>query len=102
MPADICPTRNLELFLILTHWSYSKCKDILQTLNVYKFPAKEHQAVDRWDAEEISVSEILLWKYLEYVPLILHNYKKLNAAKVVRFTISSFLTVQYILVTAAQ
>ena len=102
MPTDISPTRNSQLFFILTHWSYSKCKDMLQTLNVYKFPAKEHQAVDRWDAEEISVSEILLWKYLEYVPLILHNYNKLNGAKVVRFTISSFLTVQYILVTAAQ
>ena len=55
LPTDISPTRNSQLFFILTHWSYSKCKDILQTLNVYKFPAKEHQAVDRWDADEISV-----------------------------------------------
>ena len=64
---------------------------MLQTLNVYKFSAKEHQAVDRWDADELSVSSILLWKYLEYVPLILHNYKKLNRPKIVRFKISSFL-----------
>ena len=56
MPIDTCPTRNSQLFFILTHWSYSKCKDILQTLNVYKIPAREHQVVDRWDADERSVS----------------------------------------------
>ena len=56
MPTDTCPTRNSQLFFILTHWSYSKCKDILQTLNVYKIPAKEHQVVDHSDADEISVS----------------------------------------------
>ena len=32
---------------------------ILHTLNVYKFPAQEHQVVDCWVANEISVSEIL-------------------------------------------
>ena len=52
----ICLGRNCQLFLILTHWSYSKCKDILHTLNVYKIPAKEHQVVDHWAADEISVS----------------------------------------------
>ena len=56
LPTHICPTRNWQLFLILTHWSYSKCKDILQTLNVYKISAKEYQVLDRWDADEISVS----------------------------------------------
>ena len=55
LPAHICPTRNWQLYLILTHWSYSKCKDILQTLNVYKIPGKEHQVVHRWDAHEIPV-----------------------------------------------
>ena len=101
MPTDICATRNSQLFFILTHWSYSKCKDILQTLNVYKIPAKEHQIAYRWDADEISVSQILFWKYLEYVPLTLHSYKKLNNTKIVGFESSSFLSAQYFLVTAA-
>ena len=59
-------------------------------LNGHKIPAKENQVVDRRDADEISVSKTLFLKYLEYVPLILHNYKKLNRMKIVRFTISSF------------
>ena len=29
---------------------------MLQTLNVYQIPAKEHKVVDRWDADKISVS----------------------------------------------
>ena len=49
-------------------------------LNVYKIPSKEHQVPDRSAAYEISVLESLLWKYSEYVPLILHNYKKLKKA----------------------
>ena len=56
LPTHICPMRNWQLFLILTHWSYSKCKDILQTLNVYKITEKEHQVVDRFDEDKISVS----------------------------------------------
>ena len=40
--------------------------------------------------------------YLEYVPLILRNYKKLKTTNFVRFTISSFLRAQYVLVKAAQ
>ena len=56
LPTHICPTKNWQLFFIIRHWSYSKCKDILQTLNVYQIPAKEHQVVDRWDADEILVS----------------------------------------------
>ena len=52
LPTHKCPTRNQQFLLILTHWNYSKdmlqsyCKDILQTLNVYKINAKEHQVVD--------------------------------------------------------
>ena len=53
LPTHIYPTKNLQLLLILKNWSYSKCKNILQTLNVYKIPEKEHQVVDRWDADEI-------------------------------------------------
>ena len=60
------------------------------TFNVYKIPAKEHQGANRQDAEEISVSQILFWKYLEYVPLILNSYKKLNNSKIVGFKSSSF------------
>ena len=56
LPTHICPMRNWQLFLILTHWSYSKCKNILQTLYVYKIPAKEHQVVHRWGTDAISVS----------------------------------------------
>ena len=56
LPTHICPMRNWQLFLILKHWSYSKCKKILQTLYVYKIPAEEHQVVHRWGADEISVS----------------------------------------------
>ena len=52
----IYPTKNLEFFFILKHWSYSKCKDVLQMLNVYQIPVKEDQVVDRWDADEIPVS----------------------------------------------
>ena len=71
-------------------------------LNVYKIPAKEYQVVDHSEADEISVSKILFWIYLEYVPLILRNYKKLNRMKVVRFKISSFPNAQYFLGTAGQ
>ena len=42
VPTHICPTRNWQQFLILTHGSYSKWKDVLQTLNVCNIPAKEH------------------------------------------------------------
>ena len=55
LQTHIYPTRNLQLPFILTQWSYSKCKYILQTFNVFKISAKEHQAVDRWEAGEISL-----------------------------------------------
>ena len=102
VPTHICPTRNWQQFLILTHWSYCNWKDVLHTVNVYNISAKEHQVVDCWDADEISVLEILFWKYLEYVALILRNYKKLSTTKSFKFTISSFLNAQLFLVTAAQ
>ena len=98
MSTGIFRARNSQLFFLLTHWSYSKCKYILQTFSVFKIPANER---DRCDAEKISVSQILFWKYLEYVPLILHSYKKLNNTKITGFEISSFLSAQYFLVTAA-
>ena len=47
LPTRICRTRSWHFILTLTRCSYSECKDILQTLNVYKIPAKEHQVVDR-------------------------------------------------------
>ena len=71
-------------------------------MNVYKISAKEHQVVDRCAADEMSVSEILFGKYLEYVTLILRNYKKVRRTKVVRFTISSILSTQVILVTTVE
>ena len=55
MQTHACLTRNCKLFLIITLWKYSKCKDLLHTSNVCKVPAKEHKAVDRWVADEPSV-----------------------------------------------
>ena len=46
LPTHISPTRNWQLFSILTHPSNSKCKDRLLMLNVYKITAKENQVVD--------------------------------------------------------
>ena len=46
----------MRLFLIETYCSHSKCKDILQMLNLYKIPKKGHAVVDRRDADEISVA----------------------------------------------
>ena len=76
--------------------------DILQILNVYKISAKEHQVVDRLIADEISVSSIFFWNYLEYVPKIKRSYQKRKWTKIVTFKISSFLSAQYLLVAAGQ
>ena len=56
LPIHICPTRNWQLFLILTHWTCSKYKDVLHILDVYQIPAKEHQVVVCWAADHISIS----------------------------------------------
>ena len=42
---------------------------------IYIITSKENQVVDCSGAEEILISETLLWKYLQYVHLILQNYK---------------------------
>ena len=52
------------------HWNYFKYNDLLHTLNVYKISGKEYQVVDIRVTDEMSASELLFWKYLEYVPLI--------------------------------
>ena len=67
-----------------------KYEGLLCTLNLYKVPAKEHQVDDRLVADEISVLEILLWKYIENVPIMLRNYEKVKITNIVRFTISTF------------
>ena len=47
-PKTYMSQENLStIFDINTLWSYSKCKDLLHTLNAHKTPAKEHMAVDR-------------------------------------------------------
>ena len=56
LPTHICRTKNYQLFFILRYRSYSKCKDMLQTMNLFKIPAKEHQVVGHSDPDEISVS----------------------------------------------
>ena len=55
VPTHIWLRRNCQLFLTITHWSYFKLKDILHGLNEYKIHAKEHQVVDGWAGDEISV-----------------------------------------------
>ena len=64
-------------------------------LNVYEICAKEHHVVDCWAPDEISVLQIF-----KICPTNIRYYKKLKATKIVRFTISPFLTAHYILVTA--
>ena len=83
LPTHVCLRRN--------YWSYFKNNDLLHKLNVCKISAKERQVVHSWNLDEISVSETLFGKYLEYVPLILRNYKKVKWTKVVRVTISYIL-----------
>ena len=95
----VCFRRNYQLFLIIAHWSCFKKNNLFYNLNVYKISAKEHQVVHSWDVDEISVSETLFGKYLEYVPLILQNCKKQKRTKIVRFTYSYILNAQQILVT---
>ena len=55
MSTYICATRNWQLFFILRQWNYFKCKNLLQTLNVFEIPAQEHHLVDCLAADEISV-----------------------------------------------
>ena len=56
----------IYIYIYILQWIY---------IYIYIIPAKEHQVVDCSGAEEILISETLLWKYLEYVHLILQNYK---------------------------
>ena len=64
MSTHVCLRRKCQLILILRHWIYSKCKDILHTLNVYEISAKGHEVVHRSAADETSISKILFWKHL--------------------------------------
>ena len=54
-------------------------------LNVYQITIEEHQVVDSWAADEISVLETLPCKYLEYISLILCNQQKLKSEKLTDF-----------------
>ena len=60
---------------------------------MYKILEKEHQEIVR-AADKISVSKMLFSKYLEYVPLILSNNKKLKSKKIAKFKIYSNLSAQ--------
>ena len=68
---------------------------------MYKILEQEHQEIVR-AADKISVSKELFSKYLEYVPPILWNYKKLKSKKIGKFKISSNLSAQKILVTTLE
>ena len=46
-----------------------KSNGIQHTLNVQKYHAKELQVVDGWNADKVSVLELLFWKYLEHAVL---------------------------------
>ena len=74
---------------MITHWSYFECNHTLHTLNVYKVLSNEHQGDDSWAEYQTSVSEILFWKYLKYVPLILPNSKRVKKTKIAIFKIFS-------------
>ena len=103
MATYVCLRRNCQLFSRLTHWNYPHWKYILHTLSVYKISAKKkHQVVGPSGAYEISVYEILFWKYLGFVSIILCNYKELKGANIFIFTASSFPNVQCVLVTTAE
>ena len=86
----VCLRRNYELLFIITYWSYFECNDILHTLDVYKTISNELQADDSWAKYQMSVSEILFWKYLKYVPLILPNCKRLKKTKIATYKIFSY------------
>ena len=81
----------VEVFTI-TNLSYFRFNDILHMLNVYKIIVKDQEALDSWATDEISVAEISFWKYLEYVPVILRNCKKIKRRKTVGSKISRFLS----------
>ena len=85
--------KELPIFFHNNASKFIKCNDLLNTLNVYQIPAKEHQVVHHWDADEISVSETLFSKYSKYIPQILRNYKKIkrtNYKKIKRTKIAEF------------
>ena len=79
----------MDYFFIKMHWRHFKYHNLLHRLNIYKFPRKEHQVVDFWVSDQLAAWKILFRKYLEYVPLIKHNYKKLKMPKFLWFTICS-------------
>ena len=54
LPTHKCFRENCKLSLILTLWT--KCKDLVHTLNVYKAFVKKHKVVNRWAKDEISLS----------------------------------------------
>ena len=54
LPTHACFRRNCKISLILTLWT--KCKDLLHKLNVYKISAKEQKVVYHWAGDEILVS----------------------------------------------
>ena len=86
----MCLRKNYHLFLRITHCSYFKYNGLLHTLNVYKILPNEHHVVDSSSADEVPVLQILFYKYLENVPLILRNFKKLKRTKIARFKVFLF------------
>ena len=60
-------------FLIKTLFVYFKYNDLFHASNVYLVPGKEHQVSDFLNDYDTSLLEVLFWKCLEYVPLILRN-----------------------------
>ena len=72
--------------MILTHWSCSRCKDILQTLKVYKILVKEDQVDDRWDADKNQFGKYWFGN-IENMSPVLHNYKNKTGQELSEFKI---------------
>ena len=68
---------EIDYFFIKTLWIYFKYNGLLHTLSVCNIHRKKNQVLDFWVTNKIAF-------YLEYAPVILHNYKKLNMAKLLR------------------
>ena len=50
-------------------------KNLMWNLNAYIIPAKEHQVVNGWAADEIKILKTFLCKYWEYIPLMLFELR---------------------------
>ena len=79
-----------DYFYCEINWKCSRSLHFTLLLNVHQLLSNEHQVNDSWAEYQMLVSEILFWKYLKYVPLILPNCKRLKKTKISIFKIFSY------------